>query len=149
MKNKEKEMMTMPVCEKNWLATAQAYEEDGREKLSYAEQKHGMTAEEFRREVTALLERYPHLRQGFAQGEGLPKAVIATCIKERIPLQVAYAEYTMRQAQEKLEQMRRENEILKQNMTAANKAPVKGTVLGGSTNAKGKDPFLEGLFAED
>ena len=92
MKNKQKEMMTMPVCEKSWIGTAQAYEEDGREKLSYAEQKNGMTAEEFRREVTALLERHPHLHQGFAQGEGLPKAVIAACVKEQIPLQVAYAD---------------------------------------------------------
>ncbi len=149
MNSKQKETMTMPMCEKSWLAATQAYEEDGRERLSYAEQKNTVTAEDFRREVTALLERYPHLRKGFAQGEGLPKAVIAACVKEHIPLQVAYAEYAMRQAQEELEQMRKENEILKQNMTAANKAPVKGTVLGGSTNTKGKDPFLEGLFAED
>ena len=106
------------------------------------------SAEEFRREVNELLGRCPQLRERFARGEGLPREVVAVCAQEKIPLRMAYAEYELNAAKTELEQLRRENEILRQNTNAAAKAPVKSVALGGSTNEQRKDPFLEGFFSE-
>ena len=106
------------------------------------------SAEDFRREVNELLERYPQLRERFAAGEGLPREVVAVCAQEKIPLRAAYAEYELKAAKTELEQLRKENEILRQNTSAAAKAPVKSAALGGSTNEQRKDPFLDGFFSE-
>ena len=105
-------------------------------------------AEDFRREVSELLEVYPQLRERFSKGEALPIEVVAVCAQEKIPLRVAYAEHELNAAKIELEQLRRENEILRQNTNAAAKAPVKSVALGGSTNEQRKDPFLEGFFSE-
>ena len=104
---------------------------------------------DFRGEIRALLLSQPQLREKLAAGESLPREVISECVKNGAPLRTAYAEYAAKQARVEVEQMRRENEILKQNSAAAAKAPVRGTSAGGGTNNKGKDPFLEGLLSDE
>lgn len=113
--------------------------------VSVAEaQKHG-----FHEEIASLLEQYPDLREKIAKGEGLPGEVIADCLKNGTALRAAYAEYEAKRARAEAEQMRRENEILKQNSAAAAKAPVKGTATGCGVKTEGKDAFLEGLLSEE
>lgn len=104
---------------------------------------------DFHRELTVLLEQYPDLREKLAKGEGLPGEVISGCLKNGTGLRAAYAEYEAKCAKEEAEQMRRENEILKQNSAAAAKAPVKGTAAGCGVKTEGKDPFLEGLLSDE
>lgn len=104
---------------------------------------------DFRSEITALLTQHPQLREKLVRGEKLPQEVISDCVKNGVPLRTAFAEYEAKQARAEAEQMRRENEILKQNSAAAAKAPVKGTAAGGAADTKGKDPFLEGLLSDE
>lgn len=108
------------------------------------QQEHG-----FRGEVAALLEQYPTLREKLAKGEGLPGEVLSDCLKNGSGLCAAYAEYEAKRAKAEAEQMRRENEILRQNSAAAAKAPVKGTAAGCSVKTEGRDPFLEGLLSDE
>ena len=103
--------------------------------------------ENFLREMMALMERLPEVRERFEKGEGLPGEVIRACAKEQIPLQVAYAEYALREAQKEIQQLRRENEVLRQNAQSATRAPVRSAAQGGA-NEQRKDPFLEGFFFE-
>ncbi len=102
-----------------------------------------------RREMMALLERYPELHERLKCGESMPQEVLIACAKEGISLQVAYAEYEMKQAQAQADQLRRELELLRQNAAVGGRAPVKGATLGGSTAAKARDPFLEGLLGDE
>lgn len=104
---------------------------------------------DFRGELAALLELYPALQEKLKKGEGLPGEVIAECLKNGTGLRAAYAEYEAKQARAEAEQMRKENEILKQNAAAAAKAPVKGTAAGCGVSNEGKDPFLEGLLSDE
>ena len=103
----------------------------------------------FRREIATLLEQYPDLREKLAKGEGLPGEIISDCLKNGTGLCAAYAGYEERKAKAEAEQMRRENEILKQNSASAAKAPVRGTAAGCSIRNEGKDPFLEGLLSDN
>ena len=103
--------------------------------------------ENFLREMMALMERFPEVRERFEKGEGLPDEVIRACAKEQIPLQAAYAEYALREAQKEIQKLRRENEALRQNAQSASKAPVRSAAQG-SANEQRKDPFLEGFFFE-
>ena len=82
------------------------------------------------------------------KGEKLPDEVIAACAKEGAPLRAAMAEYELKKAKLEIERLRREIAVLRQNASAAAKAPVKGASAGG-TDTKGKDPFLEGFLSED
>ena len=100
-------------------------------------------------ELTELLAQRPDLIERLSNGEGLPREVIAEREKTGVQLHAAYAEYEAKQARAESERMRRENEILRQNTAAAAKAPVRGTAAGGSTEIKGKDPFLEGFLSDD
>ena len=148
IKNVENEMSSE--MEENVLADEQENEVITAEQEDPAEMKQDAkeSAEDFRRDVSELLELYPQLRERFAKGEGLPREVIAVCAQKKLPVRVAYAEYELNAARTELEQLRRENEILRQNTSAAAKAPVKSVALGGSTNEQRKDPFLEGFFSE-
>lgn len=105
--------------------------------------------DEFRREVAALLKQHPELMEQINKGGELPREVIAVCAKNGVPLRAAFAEYELKQAKAEIERLRKENKILKQNAAAAAKGPVKGAAAGGSTETKGKDPFLEGLLSDD
>lgn len=127
------------------LAQAQSGEE------TEAMQENTSAAEEndFQREMMELLEKYPELRERLKNGEGMPQEMLMACAKDGVSLQVAYAEYQMKQAQAQAEQLRKENEILRRNAAAIGKAPVKGATLGGSTGAKGRDPFLVGLLGDE
>ncbi len=148
IKNMENEMpskMEEDVLREELENEEVAAEHEEQAELTQEEQE---SAEDFRREVNELLELYPQLRERFAKGEGLPREAVAMCAQERVPLRVAYAEYELNAARTELEQLRRENEILRQNTNAAAKAPVKSVALGGSTNEQRKDPFLEGFFSE-
>ena len=147
IKNMENEMTSNM---EEVLVEEQENEEIAAEHEEQAEltQEEQSSEEDFRREVNELLELYPQLRERFAAGEGLPREVVAMCAQKKIPMRVAYAEYELNAARTELEQLRRENEILKQNTNAAAKAPVKSVALGGSTNEQRKDPFLEGFLSE-
>ena len=104
---------------------------------------------DLRKELFELLKQKPELREKLANGEKLPREVISSCMKNGVPLRVAYAEYEAKQAKAEVEKMRSELAILKQNSASAAKAPVKGTAAGGAANTKGKDPFLEGLLSDE
>ena len=104
---------------------------------------------DFHGEIAALLEQCPELREKLAKGEGLPGEVLSDCLKNGSGLCAAYAEYEAKRAKAEAEQMRRENEILRQNSAAAAKAPVKGTAAGCSVKTEGRDPFLEGLLSDE
>ena len=148
IKNMENEMNSE--IEKNVLMHEQENKKIAAEHEAEAvmKQEAQKSAEDFRREVNELLELYPELRERFARDEGLPREVLVACAQEKLPLRVAYAEHELNAAKIELEQLRRENEILRQNTNAASKAPVKSVALGGSTNEQRKDPFLEGFFSE-
>lgn len=150
MRIKDMENEMLPKMGEEAPADEQENKENAAEAEEQAanEQENEASAEDFRREVNEILEIYPQLRERFAAGEGLPREVIAVCALEKIPLRVAYAEYELNAAKTELEQLRRENEILRQNTNAAAKAPVKSAALGGSTNEQRKDPFLEGFLSE-
>lgn len=57
---------------------------------------------------------------------------------EGIPLTIAYERY-------KAKQVETQNKILKQNQSAAAKAPVASTTKNGPAATKPKDPFEEGF----
>ncbi|MBR3704148.1 MAG: hypothetical protein IKM11_01480 [Oscillospiraceae bacterium] len=121
-----------------------AAQESGKSAAQYS----GAAQRDFRSEMKALIERYSEVREMLQKGGELPEEVLETCVKEDIPLQLAYAEYAMRQAQREAQKLREENGILRQNAQCAAKAPVKGASHG-SANETRKDPFLEGFFGED
>jgi len=79
----------------------------------------------------------------------LPGEVISDCLKNGTGLCTAYAEYEEKRTKAETEQMRRENEILKQNSAAAARAPVRGTAAGCGVKTEGRDPFLEGLLSDE
>lgn len=102
----------------------------------------------FGAEVSAMLELYPELKDKLGRGGEIPREVLEICAKTGVTLRTAYAEYEVRQAKAEIERLRKENQILRQNAAAAAKAPVKGAAAG-SSDTKGKDPFLEGLLSDD
>ena len=157
MKDEKKETQT--VIEEETLMTQERNEDEalaqqpqevgGKETEMTQEDTAAAEENDLRREMMELLEMYPALRERLKKGEGVPQEVLVACAKGDVPLRVAYAEHEMRQAQAQAEQLRGENEILRKNMAAASKAPVKGATLGGSTGAKGRDPFLDGLMGDE
>ena len=143
----QKEMLIEQEVEEHKELSAQM--QSAEETQIVQEQADAADENDFRREMMELLEKYPELRERLKNGEGMPHEILVSCAKDGVSLQVAYAEYQMRQAQEQAQQLRRENEILKKNAAMAAKAPVKGATLGGDTGAKGKDPFLVGLLGDE
>ena len=107
-----------------------------------------LRSKSFEKEIPALLELNPELRERISRGEEIPREVLEICAKTGVSLRTAYAEYAVKQARVEIERLRKENRILRQNAAAAAKAPVRGASAGGSDN-KGKDPFLEGLLSDD
>lgn len=99
---------------------------------------------DFAAEVSMLMQARPELR-----GKTLPAEVTEAATKGGKNLLVAYSEYEVKQAKAEAENIRKENNILKQNAAAAAKAPVKGSSGGGATDTKPKDPFLEALESDD
>ena len=137
--NEEKMLRSLPVGQKK-----------GSEDTAAPERQKTMpgSRSSFGKEVSALLERYPELREKIGRGEEIPREVLEICARTGISLRTAYAEYAVKQAKAEIERLQKENKILKQNAAAAAKAPVRGATAGGNDN-KGKDPFLEGLLSED
>lgn len=102
----------------------------------------GTAQRDFKAEAAVLMQARPDLA-----GKPLPAEVI-NAARDGKNLMVAYFEYEVQQAKADAENVRKENNILKQNAAAAAKAPVKGSNGGGATDTKAKDPFLEGFDSD-
>jgi hypothetical protein len=74
------------------------------------------------------------------RGTTIPSEVAAAAANGQ-NLTVAYLAYEAKQAKAEVENLRKENEIFKQNAAAAAKAPVRGVTGGGATDTSPKDPF--------
>ena len=96
--------------------------------------------------MATLLGDYPELRETLSKGGMIPQEVIRTAADRKISLSAAYAEYKVKKGEEKA---KHKEAVLKQNAEAKAKAPVKGAAGSGPAETKGKDPFLEGLLADD
>lgn len=60
----------------------------------------------------------------------------------------AYNRYEARQKEAENQKLKKENNILKQNAAAAEKAPVKGVTGGAPTDTEPEDPFLKGFDSD-
>ena len=94
-------------------------------------------------EVSGLLAAYPELR-----GKSLPEEVIAQCVDSGRSLTAAYTGWLMESINRELKELRAENETLRQNASAAVRAPVRAALSGGSPGGGGSDPFLSGFDAD-
>ena len=90
-------------------------------------------------EVRELWSLRPDLR-----GTVLPSEVAAAAAEGK-NLVMAYLNYENKQARATAENLRKENEIYKQNAAAAAKAPVRGVSSGGKTDTEPEDFFLRGF----
>lgn len=99
-------------------------------------------ARDFAAEVQQLWSMRPDLR-----GVTIPSEVAAAAAMGQ-NLALAYFAYEAKQANEAAENLRKENEVYKQNAAAAAKAPVRGVSGKGATDTQPKDPFLEGFDSD-
>lgn len=90
-------------------------------------------------EISELWSMRPDLR-----GTVIPSEVAAAAAQGQ-NLVMAYLNYENKQARAAAENLRKENEIYKQNAAAAAKAPVRGVSNGGKTNTEPEDPFMRGF----
>jgi hypothetical protein len=95
---------------------------------------------DYNQEAGELLRLRPELR-----GKSLPDEVMKEVTLNGKPLVNAYLEYEARQKTAEIEQLRKENNIYKQNAEAAARSPVTGTAGGGATDTKPSDPFMTGF----
>ncbi len=86
-------------------------------------------------EAAELLAERPELL-----GKSLPEEVTAASAAGK-SLLAAYTDYENGR-------LKKENDILRQNEGAAEKAPVASVTAGGSARQSGSDPFLEGFNSE-
>ncbi len=93
-------------------------------------------------EVRELWSMRPDLK-----GTTIPNEVAAAAAQGQ-NLVMAYLNYENKQARAAAENLRKENEIYKQNAAAAAKAPVRGVSHGGKTNTEPEDPFLKGFSSD-
>ena len=104
-------------------------------------------ARDYNAEAMELVKARPDLA-----GKPIPEEVRKACVVDNKTLLVAYTEYETRQKNaemsRELEQLRRENKIMKQNEASANRAPVKGVRGGGATDTKPEDDFMRGFNSD-
>ena len=93
---------------------------------------------DFAAEIRELWAIRPDLK-----GKTLPPEV-AKAAADGQRLALAYFAYDAKSARSQAESSRRENEILRQNMASAARAPVRGATSDSGEN-KPRDPFLEGF----
>lgn len=106
-------------------------------------EKPGDGSNGFAEQIRQLFETHPE-----ARGKTLPDEVARACVAGE-NLVAAYERYQTQQSKAETEKLQKENRILKQNASAAAKAPVKGVSGGGKTDTSPKDPFLEGFDSDD
>lgn len=95
----------------------------------------------FKSEVAELLKAHPEIK-----GAGpLPQEVVDAAIKGGHRLLTAYEQYSVEHAKAEVQNLKKENQILRQNAASAARAPVTGLAGGGATDTKPADPFLEGF----
>lgn len=91
----------------------------------------------FREEVEQLKALYPDFKE-------MPDEVAREIAKGE-PLLNAYLAYREKQSNKTAAELRKENNILKQNAASAAKAPVKGVSGGGDSTPKRTDYFIKGF----
>lgn len=97
----------------------------------------------FSAEVAETLSRFPEI-----QGKQIPDEVIHKALDTGMSLASAYADYKATHDSSRIEQLKKENNRLKQNADAYARAPVSGVSRGGATDTKPSDPFLSGFNSE-
>lgn len=122
-----------------------AADSDGGVAAQPAQQPAPPVERDFRAEVAELIRTYP---DDNLSGKPLPDEVIQNCVRERKPLVVAYADYKMKQTANELAALRKENNTLKHNAAAAQRAPVRGVTGGGATDTTPDDPFVKGFDSD-
>jgi len=100
--------------------------------------KMGQTRD-LRAEVEQLRALYPDVKE-------MPDEV-AKSISQGVPVITAYLAYRDKQSAQTAADLRKENQILKQNAANSTKAPVRGVTGGDSTPPKKKSLFEEGFDA--
>ena len=100
-------------------------------------------AEQFTKDLQALLEKRPELsnREG---AEPFPQEVL-TAYMGGEDLTVAYLDYEAKQSAAEQAALREHNRILRQNQSAAMKAPVKGVSGGGEDLSAREEQWLKGF----
>lgn len=97
-------------------------------------------ARDYTAEVRELLDARPEL-----VGQSLPPEVIRSCVESGKSLLSAYTENETRILRARVDELSRENSILRMNAEAAERAPVRSASLMGSPEAEESDPFLLGF----
>jgi len=100
------------------------------------------SARDYRSEALAFFTARPELA-----GRELPDGVVRRWAAGE-PLARAYESAEQDSLLRQTERLRRENQVLRQNASAAVRAPVRGVFGGGPTDLRPLDPFLEGLEGE-
>jgi len=96
----------------------------------------------FRQETDELLKKFPEIC-----GRSLPEQVVLAAMEGKSLLR-AYEDYKTEQVREENARLQKELAVLRQNRTAAKRAPVKAASGGESVRNRAEDDFLRG-FNED
>lgn len=112
---------------------------DGVAKAEEQEQITPPSKEQFTEDLKALLRKRPELEQN---GALLPESVLQAYMQGE-NLLAAYLEYEGAENSRELAKLRKQNRIYAQNQSAAEQAPIKKGVSGGSV--QGEDPMLAGF----
>lgn len=96
----------------------------------------------FRQETNELLKKFPEIC-----GCSLPEQVVLAAMEGKSLLR-AYEDYKTEQVREENARLQKELAVLRQNRTAAKRAPVKAASGGESVQNRAEDDFLRG-FNED
>ena len=99
------------------------------------------------REVGGLAGEINQLKALFPDFQEMPDEVARACA-QGVPLLTAYLAYRSRQSDKAAADTRRENAVLKQNASAAAKAPVRAVGGGGQAQTK-VDPMLDAFDSDD
>lgn len=97
----------------------------------------GPAGRNFEAEWKELAEAHPEV-----VGSTLPEDIFQACVTSgKPPLQV-YESMMLRHLRDEIDQLKQENDRLRQNADNAQRAPVTGTASGGSSRMEKEDPFV-------
>lgn len=99
---------------------------------------------DFKAEAMELMGEYPELR-----GKEFPNEVVKDAVSSGKSLLTVYNAYRNKQKAAENAALKKENDVLKQNAHAAERAPVRGVSKGGKTDTKSSDPFIAGFNSDN
>lgn len=119
--------------------------------VSASAEAEAVETRDYAAEAAELIKNHPEVAEDYMTEE-----TFNMLVSSGKPLAAAFEEYQSNkmkqeftQAKKDIEDLKKENEILKQNLEAAQKAPVTSVSEGGSTESPfAGNPILAGLFGE-